>query len=102
MGRSRFSRAAGEIDRYLESLSYEKLVAVRSDKLHEKLFRDISVIVLKHYEALDVTKKTELQVSVDADMYGLRINVTGYIEIGEERYIQIEKTYESRRCEDEE
>lgn len=93
MSKNKVNKAVSELDKYLDSLSYSYIISQRTDRLYEKLFHDIAVIVLKFYSDLDVTANIELSIATDTSGRTVRTIVTGYIRVSKERYLQIEKVY---------
>ena len=102
MNKNKLIKTMREVDRYLDGLLYNYVINERTDRLYEKLFHDIAVIVLKFYPDLDVTANTELSIATDTTGHAVRTTVTGYVKISEGHYLQIEKVYLSKGNKDEE
>lgn len=86
-------RTQSKVDTYLNSLTNEKLVKMRTSQLHATLFHDIATIVLKEYEDLDITLNTELSVDTKRSANGLQIEISGYIKVDTGCYLQIDNRY---------
>lgn len=78
-----------EVDTYINELTYASITKLNMGQLNNKLFHDISNIILCYYEDIDTTKNSELSIDLRYD----KVDITGYFKVYN-NFIHIEKTHE--------
>lgn len=80
-----------EVDKYLESTSYDKLAILKMNSVYEQMYKSICKITIGLFPTIDVTNLIEISIRKDKIMN--LIEVTGYIKVDDRQFIAIEKTY---------
>lgn len=84
-----------EVDKYLESTSYDKLISLKQDDIYEQMYKDICKMAIDLFPTIDVTNLIELSIRKDRLMS--IIEITGYIKVDYNKFVVIEKTYKGER-----
>jgi hypothetical protein len=90
-----YNKLTLEVDKYLDSLSFERLMPLRPGEIYSVLYTALSQLAVRYYESLDATHNIELNVRKDFEEEF--VELTGYIKLLG-KFVWIENRYVPKKA----